>query len=124
MGVLPVGFVGGGKWGGPVCDDGLVKRYHSLFKPHRTFALDMAGFAFTVEALIDSDARFSQNWKPGNLETRFAATIAGGKEGPLSGSWASQKQEVKKRVKTLADNCKKVYVWHTKTTINEKHETY
>merc|ERR1712007_196126 len=40
MGVLPVGLVGGGSWEGPICKDGQVKGYHSLYKPTRTFALD------------------------------------------------------------------------------------
>ena len=124
MGVLPVGLVGGGKWEGPICGDGLVKGYHSLYKPSRTFALDMAGFAFTVQALVDSKAKFSQDWRPGTLETMFAQQVAGGKDGPLRGSWPSQKAEIKKRVKPLGDNCKKVYVWHTKTTTYGTHKIY
>merc|ERR1711893_292261 len=83
MGVLPVGLVGGGAWEGPKCENGIVKGYHSLYKPSRTFALDMAGFAFTVQALIDSNAQFSQDWIPGTLETKFASLVAGGKDGPL-----------------------------------------
>merc|ERR1711879_312131 len=114
MGALPVGLEGGGKWEGPICRDGMVAGYHSLYKPGRTFALDMAGFAFTVDALIQSKAQFSQDWRPGELETRFGALVAGGRKGSLVGPWSRQKLEVRKRVMPLADNCRKVYVWHTK----------
>ena len=124
MGVLPVGLVGGGSWEGPICQGGQVKGYHSLYKPSRTFALDMAGFAFTVQALIDSKAQFSQDWRPGTLETMFAASVAGGKTGPLRGSWPSQRPEIKERVAPLGESCTKVYVWHTKTTTYGTHKIY
>ena len=124
MGVLPVGLVGGGAYEGPECENGVVKGYHSLYKPDRTFALDMAGFAFTVQALIDSNAQFSQDWIPGTLETKFASLVAGGKDGPLVGSWPSQPRFVKERVMALADDCEKVYVWHTKTTTFGNHKVY
>ena len=124
MGVLPVGLVGGGAWEGPVCFDGLVTGYQSLYMPSRTFALDMAGFAFTVQALIDSNAQFDQDWKPGTLETMFASIVAGGKTGPLSGSWSAQGPEIKVRVAPLGDDCGKVYVWHTKTVISGEYKIY
>ena len=120
-----MGLVGGGKWEGPICENGIVKEWHSIWRPDRTFALDMAGFVFTVQAVIDSKARFNQDWKPGSLETNFASTVAGGKEGqPLKGPWKNQKEQVKRRVKGLGNDCKKVYVWHTKTTSSGPHKVY
>ena len=124
MGILPVGLVGGSLWEGPICENGLIHSWHSKYKPERTFALDMAGFAFTVQALIDSNARFSQDWTTGTLETQFASTVAGGKFGPLTGTWQSQKHEIKRKVVALGNNCTEVLVWHTKTIMKEVYDKY
>lgn len=111
IGLLPVGMAGGVEWEGPICEDGKIKKYHTNYRGDRTFALDMAGFAFTVQALLTSGARMDENWPGGRLETYFATTVTGI---PKKAWWDLDEKE-KAKVMPLADCCTKVYVWHTKT---------
>ena len=71
----------------------------------------MAGFAFTVQALLDTHARMDVNWPGGRLETMFATEVTN-----MSRlAWQLLSVADHAKVLPLADCGKHVYVWHTKT---------
>ncbi|XP_073946588.1 galactosylgalactosylxylosylprotein 3-beta-glucuronosyltransferase 3-like [Choristoneura fumiferana] len=99
VGVWPVGIVGGMRVERPLVTDGKVSGFSALWKPYRPFALDMAGFAINASLFLDyPEAKFSWKIEAGFLESeilKYFVTV--------------------KDLEPLADNCTKVYVWHTRT---------
>ncbi|KAG5890819.1 hypothetical protein JTB14_008260 [Gonioctena quinquepunctata] len=101
VGIWPVGLVGGWNVETPELDPitGKVKGYKSGWKPNRPFAIDMAGFAINLDLILTkTDASFSYKMEKGFQESEFL-------------SYFTTKEELE----PLADNCTKVYVWHTRT---------
>ncbi|XP_073945832.1 galactosylgalactosylxylosylprotein 3-beta-glucuronosyltransferase I-like [Choristoneura fumiferana] len=99
VGVWPVGIVGGMRVERPLVTDGKVSGFSALWKPYRPFPLDMAGFAINATLFLDyPEAKFSRKVQSGFQESeilKYFATV--------------------KDLEPLADNCTKVYVWHTRT---------
>lgn len=78
---------------------GKVTGYRSGWKPNRPFAIDMAGFAINLDLILSRrDAHFSYKMEKGLLESEFLSYFI-----------------TKEELEPLADNCTKVYVWHTRT---------
>ncbi|CAG2231440.1 Galactosylgalactosylxylosylprotein 3-beta-glucuronosyltransferase 1,Galactosylgalactosylxylosylprotein 3-beta-glucuronosyltransferase 3,Galactosylgalactosylxylosylprotein 3-beta-glucuronosyltransferase 2 [Mytilus edulis] len=98
----PVGLTGGNKAETPVVEDGKVTGFIGWATKYRVFAVDMAGFAVNVNVLWDYHPMLFETQMPAytccTAETKFleqCCTI----------------EDIEPR----ADNCTKVYVWHTKT---------
>lgn len=101
VGVWPVGLVGGLNVEAPILDaqTGRVTGYKSGWKPTRPFAIDMAGFAINLDLILTKeDANFSYKMEKGYQESEFLSYFT-----TMEG------------LEPLADNCTKVYVWHTRT---------
>ncbi|KAG0712400.1 Galactosylgalactosylxylosylprotein 3-beta-glucuronosyltransferase 1 [Chionoecetes opilio] len=98
--VWPVALVGGVLVERPlVGHKGQVSGWLAGWKPDRTFALDMAGFAVNLSLLLNkSDAEFSIKVPRGFQETRFLEQLV-----------------MREELEPKADLCTKVYVWHTRT---------
>lgn len=78
---------------------GKVKGYLSGWKPNRPFAIDMAGFAINLDLiLLHPNVKFSYEMEIGFQESEFLGKIT-----------------TRDDLEPLADNCTKVYVWHTRT---------
>ena len=58
----------------------------------------MAGFSINLDLILNSEASFSYKMEKGYQESEFL-------------SYFIKKEELE----PLADNCTKVYVWHTRT---------
>ena len=100
--VWPVGLVGGLLHEKPLIDGSdRVVGWHSGWKPDsRPFAMDMAGFAVNLKRVLDHpDAYFSLNVKRGYQEGTILKS--------MNIEW--------KDLEPKADNCTKIYVWHTRT---------
>ncbi|XP_003744238.1 galactosylgalactosylxylosylprotein 3-beta-glucuronosyltransferase I-like [Galendromus occidentalis] len=98
--VWPVGLVGGLMVERPIVIDGRIKRFNAVFRPDRTYPIDMAAFAVSLKLLKNHpDAVFSLNVPRGHQETHFLTKLL------------SRVSELEPR----ADNCTKVLVWHTRT---------
>lgn len=70
--VWPVGLVGKLKYESPLLDEfGKVVGWRTKWKTHRTFAMDMAGFAVNVKFLSQTQAFFSHGSFIGELENDF-----------------------------------------------------
>ena len=103
---------GGVEYEGPRCNvNGSIIGWHTSYRPNRTIALDMAGFAFTVQTLLDTGAKMNINWPGGRLETMFATEVTN----MTKLSWPHLSDDDHAKVLPLADCGKHVYVWHTKT---------
>ncbi|KAL3265392.1 hypothetical protein HHI36_009598 [Cryptolaemus montrouzieri] len=101
VGVWPVGLVGGLNLETPVLDPktGKVAGYKSGWKPDRAFAIDMAGFGINIDLILTKpEAVFSYRMERGFQESQFLSYFT-----------------TKEQLEPLADNCTKVYVWHTRT---------
>ncbi|XP_044254608.1 galactosylgalactosylxylosylprotein 3-beta-glucuronosyltransferase I [Tribolium madens] len=101
VGVWPVGLVGGLNAETPILDKdtGRVIGYKSGWRPDRPFAIDMAGFAINLDLILSkTDAVFSYKVEKGYQESEFLTYFT-----------------TKEELEPLADNCTKVYVWHTRT---------
>lgn len=78
---------------------GKVTGYRSGWKPDRPFAIDMAGFAINVDLILSKpEAQFSYKMEKGLQESEFLSYFT-----------------TKEDLEPLAENCTKVYVWHTRT---------
>lgn len=78
---------------------GKVIGYKSGWKANRPFAIDMAGFAINLDLILTHpDASFSYKMEKGYQESEFLSYFT-----------------TKEALEPLADNCTKVYVWHTRT---------
>ncbi|XP_046626686.1 galactosylgalactosylxylosylprotein 3-beta-glucuronosyltransferase I [Neodiprion virginianus] len=101
VGVWPVGLVGGLMVEKPICDEATRKvvGFNSAWKSDRPFPIDMAGFAFKLKLLFQhKDAWFSFEIQSGYQESEILRHIT-----------------TRDQLEPLADCCKKVYVWHTRT---------
>lgn len=107
--VWPVGLVGGLHVEKPHVEDGKVVAWRTAWKPERPYPIDMAGFAVSV-ALIRRrpEARFTYKTQRGMQESHFLTVLIDGPD----------------ELEPRADNCSKVYVWHTRTEqpkLNREH---
>ncbi|NP_001082602.1 beta-1,3-glucuronyltransferase 3 L homeolog isoform X1 [Xenopus laevis] len=94
-----VGLVGGLRYEGPLVEKGRVVGFHTAWKPHRPFPIDMAGFAVSLSLLLSHPgARFDPNAERGFLESSLLGQLVSVGE-----------------LEPRADNCTKVWVWHTRT---------
>ena len=95
-----VGIVGKLRYEGPICYESKVIKWFTAWKPERPFPLDMAGFSFHLESLIKHpEARFEQKTPRGYLESDILTKLGLSRESAIG----------------LADNCRSVLVWHTRT---------
>lgn len=100
VGVWPVGLVGGLMVEKPVLDDeDQVLGFNSAWRPERPFPIDMAGFAISTDLLLQhTEAVFSYEVERGYQESEILRHII-----------------VVRDMQPLADMCRKVLVWHTRT---------
>lgn len=100
VGVWPVGLVGGLMVEKPVLDsDNMVLGFNSAWRPERPFPVDMAGFAISTDLLLQhSEAVFSYEVERGYQESEILRYLV-----------------VVRDLQPLADLCRKVLVWHTRT---------
>uniref|UniRef100_A0A8W7NYU9 Galactosylgalactosylxylosylprotein 3-beta-glucuronosyltransferase n=1 Tax=Anopheles atroparvus TaxID=41427 RepID=A0A8W7NYU9_ANOAO len=100
VGVWPVGLVGGLMVEKPVLNrDGLVLGFNSAWKPERPFPLDMAGFAISSDLLLENpQAQFSYEVERGYQESEILRHLT-----------------IAHDMQPLANQCKDVLVWHTRT---------
>lgn len=99
--VWPVGLAGGLMVEMPVLDPktGHVKGWNSAWRPERPFPLDMAGFAINLSHFLKHpEAKFSYNVARGYQESEILRHLT-----------------TPDQLEPKADNCTKVYVWHTRT---------
>ncbi|XP_073514573.1 galactosylgalactosylxylosylprotein 3-beta-glucuronosyltransferase 3 [Phyllobates terribilis] len=97
--VWPVGLVGGLRYEGPLVTGGKVIGFHTAWKTHRPFPIDMAGFAVSLALVLNHPkAQFDPNAERGFLESSLL--------GPLV---------TVGELEPKADNCTKIWVWHTRT---------
>ena len=91
--IWPVGLAGGLKWAGPIVSNGKVVRFRVAWAPQRSFPIDMAGFAVSLNVLLSEkpDLNFDANAKRGYLEPTFLEAIT-----------------TIDQLEPLADNCTKV----------------
>ena len=74
--VWPVGLVGYLRYESPVVKEGKVVSWITAWKPGRTFATDMAGFAVSTSLLMkSSNAGFNINSKVGEQENDFLLAL-------------------------------------------------
>ncbi|XP_026493916.1 galactosylgalactosylxylosylprotein 3-beta-glucuronosyltransferase I isoform X2 [Vanessa tameamea] len=99
VGVWPVGIVGGMRVEMPLVTDGKVSGFNAVWKPFRPFPIDMAGFAINATLfLLHPEAKFSRKVQSGFQESEILKYVT-----------------TKDDLEPLAENCTKVYVWHTRT---------
>ncbi|XP_072264602.1 galactosylgalactosylxylosylprotein 3-beta-glucuronosyltransferase 2 [Pyxicephalus adspersus] len=98
--VWPVGLVGGRRYERPVVENGKVVGWYTGWRADRPFAIDMAGFAVSLQVILSSPkAVFKRRGsQPGMQESDFLKQITKVEE-----------------LEPKADNCTKVLVWHTRT---------
>ncbi|XP_075044674.1 galactosylgalactosylxylosylprotein 3-beta-glucuronosyltransferase 3 [Mixophyes fleayi] len=97
--VWPVGLVGGLRYEGPLVDGGRVVGFHTAWKTHRPFPIDMAGFAVSLSLLLHHPkAYFDPDAERGFLESSLLGQLVTVGE-----------------LEPRADNCTKIWVWHTRT---------
>ncbi|XP_069830700.1 galactosylgalactosylxylosylprotein 3-beta-glucuronosyltransferase 2 [Dendropsophus ebraccatus] len=98
--VWPVGLVGGRRYERPVVEKGKVVGWYTGWRADRPFAIDMAGFAVSLQVILSSPkAVFKRRGsQPGMQESDFLKQI-------------TTVQELEPK----ANNCTKVLVWHTRT---------
>lgn len=96
--VWPVGLIFGYGMSTPIVINGKVIGFHDSFIRQRVFAMDMAGFAVSVQ-LLKEFPNATMEHKLGYLEDSFLRT--------LNVSLADLEPKAK--------NCTEVLVWHTKT---------
>ncbi len=97
--VWPVAFVGEILYERPVCRDGRVVDWFVSWGAQRPFPIDMAGFAVSLNLLMaHPSARFSLHSPVGMQESHLLGSLV-----------RVQELECK------AENCTRIYVWHTNT---------
>ena len=65
VGVWAVGLVGGAPLETPIVQDSKVVAWHVTWNPSRKFAIDMAGFAVSVDLIFEHNAHFGNECKQG-----------------------------------------------------------
>ncbi|VDL78534.1 unnamed protein product [Nippostrongylus brasiliensis] len=100
-GIWPVGIVGGLIVEKPILsENGTVEGFNAIWKPDRPFPIDMAAFAVNISVVTSHrGAAFSYDVARGYQESHF-----------LTGLGLTRSD-----LEPKADNCTKVYVWHTRT---------
>lgn len=99
VGVWPVGIVGGMRVEMPLVTNNKVTGFNAVWKPFRPFPIDMAGFAINSTLFLKhADAKFSRKVQSGYQESEILMYFTKTNE-----------------LEPLAENCTKVYVWHTRT---------
>lgn len=100
VGVWPVGLVGGLMVEKPVLnDDNTILGFNSVWRPERPFPIDMAGFAISSDLIVTySSAGFSYDIQRGYQESEILRYLT-----------------VVRDMQPLANLCKDVLVWHTRT---------
>ncbi|XP_010616159.1 galactosylgalactosylxylosylprotein 3-beta-glucuronosyltransferase 2 [Fukomys damarensis] len=98
--VWPVGLVGGRRYERPVVENGKVVGWYTGWRADRPFAIDMAGFAVSLQVILSNPkAVFKRRGsQPGMQESDFLKQITTVEE-----------------LEPKASNCTKVLVWHTRT---------
>lgn len=109
VGVWPVGLVGGLLVEKPVLDeDNLVMGFNSVWRPERPFPLDMAGFAISTDLLLgNKEAAFSYEVERGYQESEILRYLV-----------------VVRDLQPMANMCKDVLVWHTRTEVPKMDAEY
>lgn len=100
VGVWPVGLVGGLMVEKPVLnDDNTILGFNSVWRPERPFPIDMAGFAISSDLILTyPNAGFSYEVQRGYQESEILRHLT-----------------VVRDMQPLANLCKDVLVWHTRT---------
>uniref|UniRef100_A0A9L0S716 Galactosylgalactosylxylosylprotein 3-beta-glucuronosyltransferase n=1 Tax=Equus caballus TaxID=9796 RepID=A0A9L0S716_HORSE len=98
--VWPVGLVGGRRYERPLVENGKVVGWYTGWRADRPFAIDMAGFAVSLQVILSNPkAVFKRHGsQPGMQESDFLKQITTVEE-----------------LEPKASNCTKVLVWHTRT---------
>ncbi|XP_006926464.1 galactosylgalactosylxylosylprotein 3-beta-glucuronosyltransferase 2 isoform X2 [Pteropus alecto] len=98
--VWPVGLVGGRRYERPLVENGKVVGWYTGWRADRPFAIDMAGFAVSLQVILSNPkAVFKRRGsQPGMQESDFLKQITTVEE-----------------LEPKANNCTKVLVWHTRT---------
>ncbi|XP_025907059.1 galactosylgalactosylxylosylprotein 3-beta-glucuronosyltransferase 2 [Nothoprocta perdicaria] len=98
--VWPVGLVGGRRYERPLVENGKVVGWYTGWRADRPFAVDMAGFAVSLQVILaHPKAVFKRRGsQPGMQESDFLKQITTVEE-----------------LEPKANNCTKVLVWHTRT---------
>jgi len=99
--VWPVGLAGLLKWEGPICENGSVIKFRALWRANRPLPLDMAGFAINAQLFIDNPEVEMDRSAVGLLESSIVRRLRVSRE----------------ELEPLANNCKQVLVWHTRTAV-------
>ena len=100
--VWPVGLAGQLLIETPILDDqnNQVIAFNSIWKAERKYPIDMAGFAINYAFYIyKSSPKFNSNLEIGYQETHLL----------------DQLLDAYNQLEPKAENCSKVYVWHTQT---------
>ncbi|ALC48389.1 GlcAT-I [Drosophila busckii] len=100
VGVWPVGLVGGLMVEKPLLDeDNKVIGFNAAWRPERPFPIDMAAFAISLDLFIKyPQAVFSYEVQRGYQESEILRHLA-----------------TRDQLQPLANNCRDVLVWHTRT---------
>nr|XP_018910081.1 PREDICTED: galactosylgalactosylxylosylprotein 3-beta-glucuronosyltransferase P-like isoform X1 [Bemisia tabaci] len=98
----PVGLCTGYGVSSPIVKNGVFQGFYDGWVAGRKFPVDMAGFAVNIKFLLQRPAA-KMPYKPGFEEDGFLQSLA-----PFE----------PKEIELRADNCTKIYVWHTQTKKN------
>ncbi|XP_071535272.1 galactosylgalactosylxylosylprotein 3-beta-glucuronosyltransferase P-like isoform X2 [Panulirus ornatus] len=101
--MFPVGLVTHFGLSTPVVKDGNFVEWYDGWVAGRKFPVDMAGFAVSVQFLLSVPSA-KMPFQPGYEETGFLSSLF------------IKPQDLE----FVADNCTKIYVWHTKTQKNQR----
>ncbi|OXA64823.1 galactosylgalactosylxylosylprotein 3-beta-glucuronosyltransferase P [Folsomia candida] len=102
VGMWPVGLITHFGVSSPVVRDGRVTGFYDGWVANRKYAVDMAGFAVSVDTILQFPD-LKMPFVPGYEEDGFLKGL-------------SLKLE---DIEPKADNCTKIYVWHTQTKKNK-----
>ena len=92
--------------------DGKIADWKSVSLGERPFPIDMAGSAFTFEALKRTGARFAESSQVGFLDTDFLMSLTGIEiSGKPTGHLVNS--QVQSKMVGLASGCSRVLTWHT-----------
>ncbi|XP_053951240.1 galactosylgalactosylxylosylprotein 3-beta-glucuronosyltransferase I [Anastrepha ludens] len=101
IGVWPVGLVGGLLVEKPLlnADNSQVIGFNAAWRPERPFPIDMAAFAISIDLLFKyPQAQFAYEVERGYQESEILRHLT-----------------TKQQLQPLANNCRDVLVWHTRT---------
>jgi hypothetical protein len=102
IGLWAVGLVGGALVEAPHVEGGKITKWDVLYLPHRTFAIDMAGFAVNLRLILNTNANFNhEGCNEADPEPCFLSRFNISKENMEAFGYN--------------DNPKDILVWHTKT---------